>query len=296
MHEPDHKEHSIGSLLANAAKVLDAASGSPRLDAELLLSRALDVPRSYLLAHPEDVPDDAARQRFYEALEQRADGKPMAYITGEKDFWSLTLMVSRATLVPRPETELLIEQALNLIPRRADLRILDLGTGSGAIALALARERPLCDIVATDISQDALAVARENARQHDIANIEFVQGDWMQPVAGREFDLIVSNPPYVAAGDPALAKLTFEPSQALVAGDDGLDAIRRIAAETMDQLTAGGTLLLEHGADQEAAVAELLAAAGWNDVRCFKDLAGLPRVTRASLPDPSWKPDRRRCV
>ena len=283
LHEPGHKDGTIGSLLAAATTQLGEVSDSPRLDAELLLARALDVPRSYLLAHPEDVPDEAARQRFNEALIQRAGGKPMAYITGEKDFWSLTLMVSPATLVPRPETELLVEQAVNLIPRRETRRILDLGTGSGAIALALARERPLCTLVATDQSAEALAIARENARQLDIDNVEFVHGDWVEPVTEREFDIVVSNPPYVAAGDPALARLTFEPRDALVAGDDGLDAIRRLARDTPAVLAAGGTLLLEHGADQQAQVAGILAAAGWDDVRCFRDLAGLPRVARASL-------------
>jgi len=274
----------IGSALARARAALDAVSESPRLDAELLLARAIDMPRSYLIAHPEDTLDTAARERFEQAVAERAAGKPMAYITGEKEFWSLTLMVSTATLVPRPETELLVEQALVLLPQRAETRILDLGTGSGAIALALARERRMCTVVATDASEDALAVARENARQLDIDNVEFLHGDWTAPVAGMTFGIIVSNPPYVAASDPALQKLSFEPRDALIAGEDGLDAIRRLAVETRTLLSDDGTLLLEHGADQESAVAEILAAAGWTGIRSCKDLAGLPRVTRATLP------------
>jgi len=274
----------IGSALARARAALDAVSESPRLDAELLLARAIDMPRSYLIAHPEDTLDTAARERFEQAVAERAAGKPMAYITGEKEFWSLTLMVSTATLVPRPETELLVEQALVLLPQRAETRILDLGTGSGAIALALARERRMCTVVATDASEDALAVARENARQLDIDNVEFLHGDWTAPVAGMTFGIIVSNPPYVAASDPALQKLSFEPRDGLIAGEDGLDAIRRLAVETRTLLSDDGTLLLEHGADQESAVAEILAAAGWTGIRSCKDLAGLPRVTRATLP------------
>jgi len=271
----------IRDAVAAAVERLAAASESPRLDAELLLARAIDVPRAYLMAHPEDTLDPDARSRFDESVARRASGVPLAYITGVREFWSMELMVTPATLVPRPETDILVEQALALIPRRADLRILDLGTGSGAIALALARERPMCRIVATDRSVAALEVARENARQMDVDNVDFVAGDWTAPVHGQVFDLVVSNPPYVAAGDPALAALRHEPRSALAAGADGLDAIRRIAAEAGDVQVAGGSLLVEHGADQEQAVAELLAAHGWADIRCYRDLAGLPRVTGA---------------
>ena len=271
----------IRDALARATDRLSRSSDSPRLDAELLLARAIDVPRAYLMAHPEDTLDPDARSRFEDAVERRAAGMPLAYITGVREFWSLSLMVTPDTLVPRPETELLVEQALARIGRRADLRILDLGTGSGAIALALARERPLCHVVATDRSEAALAVARQNARQLDVDNVEFLAGDWIEPVHGRSFDLIVANPPYVAEGDPALDALRREPRTALAAGPDGLDAIRRIAAEAAAVLAGGGCLLLEHGADQERAVAEILAAAGWTDIHCYRDLAGLPRVTGA---------------
>lgn len=275
---------TIRAATAAAVRRLRGMSESPRLDAELLLARAIDMPRSYLLAHPEDSLDRAAQERFSEAIEQRGSGVPLAYIVGEKEFWSLTLMVTPATLVPRPETELLVEHALNLIPRRSTWRILDLGTGSGAIALAIARERPLSQVVATDVSVAALAIAAENARQLDIDNVSFIAGSWTAPVADRKFDLVVSNPPYVAADDPAIARLGHEPRDALVSGPEGLDAIRRLAAECPVILAGGGTLLLEHGADQERAVARILEENGWTNCRCFADIAGLPRVTRAALP------------
>ncbi len=275
---------TLRAAVAAAVRRLEDVSESPRLDAELLLARAIDVPRSYLVAHPEDSLDPAARQRFFSAIDQRADGVPLAYIVGKKEFWSLTLMVSPATLVPRPETELLVERALQLMPREAEWRVLDLGTGSGAIALAIAHERSLCRITATDVSEAALAIASENARQLDIDNVSFLAGSWTEPVAGETFDLIVSNPPYVAAADPALDRLRHEPRDALVSGTDGLDAIRRLAVECGPVLADGGTLLLEHGADQQQAVTQILAENGWRDCRPFTDLAGLPRVTQATRP------------
>jgi len=272
-------EVSIADAIAKGSEALDSVSDSPRLDAELLLMRAIDVPRSYLIAHPEDRLDMAAWQRYSRAIDERREGKPLAYITGEKEFWSLPLMVSPATLVPRPDTELLVEQALGFVSRREATRVLDLGTGSGAVALAIAKDRPLADVTATDLHDDALAVAKENARQFDIANVTFEQGDWLEPVRDREFDVIVSNPPYVRADDPALEALSFEPKNALVAGADGLDAIRRIAVDAVDVIVQGGWLLVEHGADQGAAVAGIFRDAGWQDVRTVQDLAGLDRVT-----------------
>ena len=271
----------LDAAIAAATEWLSGTSESPRLDAELLLARALDVPRSYLYAHPDDEMDRAAAGRFADAIERRLQGMPMAYISGEKEFWSMRLIVTTATLVPRPETETLIDQALMKLPRRAAMRILDLGTGSGAIALALARERPGCHVVATDVSGEALAVARENARQLMIPNVEFLEGDWLEPVAGRQFDLIVSNPPYVAANDPHLEALGFEPRSALEAGVDGLDAIRRISAAAAAHLAEDGWLLLEHGADQGRSVAGILASDGWQEITGVRDLAGLPRVTVA---------------
>lgn len=272
---------NIREALSKATATLAAVSESARLDAELLLARAIDMPRSFLFAHPDDELDEAAVARLAATVARRLDGEPLAYICGEKEFWSMGLMVTPATLVPRPDTEVLVEQALGQIPRRAEYRILDLGTGSGAIALAIARERPLCDIVATDQSRDALAVARQNARQLGLPNIEFREGSWGEPVRGEVFDLVVSNPPYIAADDPALEALRHEPRKALASGADGLDAIRVIVADSRSLLSTDGMLLLEHGATQAKAVADLLAASSWQEIRCVPDYAGLPRVTLA---------------
>jgi release factor glutamine methyltransferase len=272
----------IESALAMATDRLQAVSESARLDAELLLSRALDVNRSYFFAHPEDTLDPHASKRFLSLVARRASGEPMSYITGEREFWSMSLMVSPATLVPRPETEILVERALLLIGRKERLRILDLGTGSGAIALAIARERPLCEIVATDLSADALAIARQNARQLDIANVTFACGDWVDAVKGQQFDVIVSNPPYISKTDAVLEQLRHEPLSALSAGTDGLDAIRRIAATAGAVLAEGGRLLLEHGSTQRDAVADLLQANGWSQIECVDDYAGSPRLTIAA--------------
>lgn len=271
----------IEVALAQAVERLTAVSDSPRLDAELLLARALDVPRSYLFAHPEDELDAEASRRFSTAIENRTAGAPLAYITGEKEFWSMNLMVTRDTLVPRPETEILVDQALQRIPRDKVLRVLDVGTGSGAIALAIAKERPLCDVVATDFSAAALAIAKENARQHSLPNIRFLLGDWLEPVAGQMFDIIATNPPYVPCEDPDLEQLKHEPLSALASGSDGLDAIRRIAVDALSVIKPGGSLLIEHGGEQHAAVAEILAKAGWTEIGVTNDLAGIPRVTAA---------------
>lgn len=273
----------IDAALTAAVERLRDVSDSPRLDAELLLARALDVRRSYLFAHPDDALDPAAVERFEHALANRQDGIPLAYITGEKEFWSMSLMVSPDTLVPRPETEVLVEQALMRIPEADSCRILDLGTGSGAIGLAIAKERPNCDVVATDSCEPALAIARENARQLDLPNIEFRHGDWAAPVAGEVFDIVLSNPPYVPDNDPALATLQREPRNALAAGADGLDAIRQISASAPGITAAGGCILLEHGDGQKAMVQQILTGDGWRDIRTVNDLAGKPRVTIARL-------------
>ena len=271
----------ISTVLSDATRRLEEVSDSARLDAELLLARAIDMPRSYLFAHPEEELDALAVGRFNEALDRRLAGEPMAYITGTREFWSLDLMVTPATLVPRPETELLVDLALREIPRRAEWDILDLGTGSGAIAIAIAKERRLARVTATDASTEALDVARQNARQLEIPNVEFLAGDWTAPVAGRRFNIIVSNPPYVRADDEALDALHCEPRSALAAGDDGLDAIRILARDCAALLEPGGVLLIEHGAEQRESVAAVLREHGWVEIACHTDYAGLPRVTVA---------------
>ncbi len=271
----------LDAAIAEATDRLRDVSESPRLDAEILLCRTINMPRAYLFAHPEDTLDDLTIDRLEDVLGRRASGVPMAYIIGIKEFWSHEFAVTPATLVPRPETEILVNLALCDIPREAEWRILDLGTGSGAIAIAIACERRLCDVAAVDISEGALTVARENARLLAPGNVSCVQGNWTEPVRDRQFDLVVSNPPYVRAGDPALAKLHYEPQSALIAGEDGLDAIRVLAADCVDILVEGGALMIEHGADQADDVAALLSRHGWTDIACHNDLAGLPRVTAA---------------
>lgn len=273
---------SIEKALSDATTRLRKVSDAARLEAELLLARAIDMPRSFLFAHPEDALDVGAIQRLESTLTRRLDGEPMAYITGFREFWSMELVVSPATLIPRPETELVVDIVLRDVPRKAEWQILDLGTGSGAIALALARERQLSQVTATDVSADALAVARQNANRLSIPNIEFLEGNWTEPVAGRSFNIIAANPPYVASGDAALESLRSEPLSALAAGTDGLDAIRILAKECPSIIADGGLLVLEHGADQKEAVADVLSSYGWQSIQCYDDYSGLPRVTSAS--------------
>ena len=249
-------------------------------DAALLLAHALGRPRAWLYAHGDEAPDPAAMQRFEALLARREAGEPVAYLTGRRGFWRHELRVTPDTLVPRPETERLVELALERLAPGAPLRIADLGTGSGAIALALALERPRARVVATDASPAALAVARGNADALGAGNIEFRHGSWFEPLAGERFDLVASNPPYVADGDPHLAQgdLRFEPAAALASGADGLDDIRVIARDAPAHLVPGGWLLLEHGFDQGAAVRALLLAAGFAEVGTGRDLEGRDRV------------------
>lgn len=260
---------------------LSAATGQlgDRVDAELLLLHALGMPRSWLFAHGDDPMPSDVRVVFEHAVAERLRGVPVAYITGRQGFWSLDLEVTPDTLIPRPETELLVEAALACAPGDTPWRIVDLGTGSGAIALALARERPHAHVVAVDASAAALDVARRNARIHGLG-MSFVHGHWLDAVAGERFDLIVSNPPYIQADDPHLAALSHEPSTALVAGVDGLDDIRQIVSGSPDALLPGGWLLLEHGWDQGRAVCALFGD-GWQQVETLCDLEGRERVTRA---------------
>jgi len=278
---------TIDSVLTDAADRLVTISDSARLDAETLLACVLDVPRSHLFAHPEEELTELLANDFEAAIIRRNAGEPVAYISGNKEFWSLQLKVTADTLVPRPDTELLVEQALRLIPGDQDCRVLDLGTGSGAIAIAIASERPKIKIDAIDSNAAALIVAKENAALNQLHNINFLQGNWTEPVANQCFDLVVSNPPYVRDDDPVLHDLRFEPESALAAGPDGLDAIKIIANDARTVIVANGILLLEHGADQEDAVADILIQNGWSDIECFKDLAGQPRVTTARMGSPS---------
>ncbi|MEO7252595.1 MAG: peptide chain release factor N(5)-glutamine methyltransferase [Arenimonas sp.] len=259
---------------------------SPRADAELLLAAAVGRTRSWLYAHSDTRMDPAAHSRFSELLRRRSLGEPVAFILGSREFWSLELKVTVDTLIPRPETELLVELALALLPQRTTMTVLELGTGTGAIALAIAHERPQARVAATDAVAATLDVARKNASCHGMTRVRFALGDWYQAVAGERFGLIVSNPPYIADADPHLLRgdLRFEPRRALVSGSDGLDAIRVIAAAAPQHLTAGGHILLEHGFAQGGKVRELLSRAGLVDVRTHLDLEGRERVTAGRLP------------
>ncbi|HEY1372637.1 MAG TPA: peptide chain release factor N(5)-glutamine methyltransferase [Candidatus Binatia bacterium] len=286
---PEATTFSIASALKNATTQLAASDiDSARLDAEILLGEALGTDRGRLFLNDLELPD-AALARFRALVARRAGGEPVSYITGRREFWSLDFIVTPAVLTPRPETELLVEIALKLIVSKAAPRILDLGTGSGAIAVALAKEIPGAEIVATDIFREALAIARANARRHGVDNrIRFFAGDLLAPVAAMTggFDLIVSNPPYIRRADIAALPRDvrdYEPRIALDGGADGRDFYRRIAREAPDYLSAGGFAAVEIGAGMSADVARLFADAGFADVRIEKDLAGLERVVSASF-------------
>ncbi|MGE0624593.1 MAG: peptide chain release factor N(5)-glutamine methyltransferase [Pseudomonadales bacterium] len=253
-------------------------TGLPRLDRELLLCHHLQLNRAVLIASPERPVDPARLEQLDRDAGRLAAGEPLAYLTGERGFWDFTLKVTPDVLIPRPETETLVEAALARL--HPGDRVVDLGTGSGAIAIALARSAGAA-VVAVDISPAALTVARENAARLKAA-VTFVEGDWLAGLEGR-FRMIVANPPYVADGDPHLDALTHEPARALLGGADGLDALRRIVRQSPHYLEPGGWLLLEHGYDQAEAVGNLLAAAGFADIALVRDLGGQPRVTLGRL-------------
>jgi release factor glutamine methyltransferase len=250
-------------------------------DAELLLAHALDASRSWLFAHGRDILPPERSARFEGLVKRRAAGEPVAYLVGHRGFWSLDLQVTPATLIPRPETELLVELALDRLPRERPVRVADLGTGSGAIALAIARERPRAQVVATDASAEALAVARGNAERNAIDNVAFREGRWFAPLSGERFDLVASNPPYIADDDVHLEQgdLRYEPRSALAAGPDGLEDLRAIVADAAAHLAGDGWLLLEHGFDQGSAVRALFDAAGFTQVETRQDLEDRDRVT-----------------
>ncbi len=272
---------SVAALLRNASARL-GADADARNESAILLAHACGRDRAWLIAHANDVLPAASGDRFRELVDRRAMGEPVAYLTGRQGFWTLDLDVRPGVLIPRPETELLVQLALERIAPDAPSRVADLGTGSGAVALAIARERPCAHLVGIDESDEALAIATANARRLGIDNVEFRSSDWMRAFAADEvFDLIVGNPPYLAADDPHLADgdLRFEPPAALVGGYDGLEAIRTITREARRHLRQGGELLLEHGAAQGEAVRAISAAQGYNRIRTWRDLAQHERVT-----------------
>lgn len=275
---------NVAELLREAAGRLSGADA--RHEAEQLLLHVLGVERAWLFAHATDAVDEDARQRFERLLARRAEGHPLAYLIGRRGFWTLDLQVNTATLIPRPETELLVEQALARLPDDDMLRVADLGTGSGAVALSIASERPLATVMATDLIGPTLAVAVKNAQAHGLENVWFRRGHWYTALGADRFDMIVSNPPYIAAADPHLQQgdLRFEPAPALASGADGLDAIREIVAGAHAHLVPGGWLLLEHGWDQGEAIRVLLEQAGFVDAQTVQDLEQRDRVTLGRLP------------
>ena len=285
----------IAAASALGAALPATVAGAPSIDtqreAEALVLACLGLPRSLLYADPERLLGAADLERLGDWLARRCRGEPLAYLLGTREFWSLTFEVSPAVLVPRPETELLVERTLHAgdaleAAGRILPRVLDLGTGSGAIAIAIAHERPGWPVTAVERSADALAVAQRNARRHATANLELLRGDWFTPLAGRRFHLIAANPPYVAADDPLLEgdSLRHEPRAALTPGLDALADLQRLVVQAPGFLEPGGRLLLEHGAHQGEALRALLVARGFAHVVSLRDLAGHERVTEAYWP------------
>ena len=266
---------SVDAVLRSACESIDAA------DARLLLAHALGRSPSWLYAHGDEGIEADALLRFHALRDARIGGQPVAYLTGRRGFWTLDLEVNADTLIPRPETELLVELALSRLPPESAARVADLGTGSGAIALAIAKERPQASVIATDVSQGAIDVAMRNAFANGILNVEFRRGSWFAPLAGQRFDLIASNPPYIGENDPHLQQgdLRFEPATALSSGSDGLDDIRDIVDQAGRHLVTGGWLLLEHGLEQGASIRVLLETAGFAEVVTEQDLELRDRVT-----------------
>jgi len=282
---------SLGATLrAGRGRLAQALGLDPSvagLEAQVLLAHVLNRPRAYLLAHPEAALSDSNQAQFESLLTRRERGEPIAYLTGQREFYGLEFLVTPDVLIPRPETELLVELALEHIPQDTPIRILDLGTGSGAIAITLAKLRPQAQVTAVDASPQALAIARQNTERLATANVNFIESSWFSKLdESSRFELIVANPPYVAENDPHLAQgdVRFEPVMALTAGAEGMDAIRHIAQASLHYLTVSGRLLFEHGYDQEVFSRDLLHSLGYVDIACYPDLGGQPRVTGGKKP------------
>lgn len=278
---PDYTAESIQSLLNTAAAQLATTSETAILDAEVLLCHCLNKNRSFLRAWPEHQPSPAQIAQFQILVKQRWQGQPIAYLTGQREFWSRYFKVSPDVLIPRPDTELLIELSLALLPANQASKIIDLGTGSGIIAITLAAERPLADVIASDLSEAALTIARHNAERLDTGNVRFMQSHWFDQIDETGFDLVISNPPYIAGSDPHLLEgdVRFEPNSALVSAENGLQDIRLLAEQTRLYLKDGGQLLIEHGYNQQTDVQAIFTALNYRQVTTHADLSGNPRVT-----------------
>jgi release factor glutamine methyltransferase len=277
--------NNIRHCLHNAAQQLAVITDVPELEAEILLSYCLQRTRAYLHAWPEREISDPELNSFKKHLTRRLQQEPIAYITGSKEFWSLELEVNRHTLIPRPETELIIETVLSIFPKQQAINIADLGTGSGAIALSLASEYPTSEIYATDISVQALKTAERNAKRLNLQNVLFHQGHWCEALPRKDFDIIVSNPPYIAKKDWPSHKnsLRFEPENALISGNDGLDAICTIAQQARKYLISGGYIIVEHGYDQAEAVRHIFLDLHYKPLNPKYDLCGHSRLFLAQF-------------
>lgn len=276
----------IKSAMMTAAQHLAAISSTPHLDAELLLAQVLQLTRAQLHARSQQLLTARQQYDFQQLLQRRQRGEPIAYLLGYQEFWSLPLMVTPDTLIPRPETELLVELVLQKLPAVGHQRVADLGTGSGAIALAIAHECPHWSVVATDCSVAALQVAQYNAERLQINTVDFYQGDWCQPLVGQHFNAIISNPPYIRTDDSHLdeAEMGYEPKLALIAGQEGLQHLRTVISQAMGYLLPGGWLLLEHGYDQTLVVRDWLMAGGYKEIAAYPDLGGIERVAVGRKP------------
>lgn len=276
----------ITQLIKIASQQLEFISDSPRLDVEVLLAHSLQKNRTWLATWSDKALSQNEIDAFNTLLKKRQQGEPIAHITGSREFWSLDIKVNKNTLIPRPETELMVEQILQLYPQEPALQLLDLGTGSGAIALALASERPNWHITATDKSSAALQVAKHNAQRLKLKNIEFLNGSWFEPLQGMQFDIIASNPPYIAEHDPHLSQgdVRFEPVSALAAGVDGLNDIRHICQQAQGHMKAQAMLIIEHGFEQKTDLQHIFMNSGYKTIRQIEDLAGNPRLTSGLKP------------
>ena len=277
---------NIQSTITEASIKLAEISDSAHLDAEVLLCHVLNKPRSHLRAWPEKVLSSTQKQEFTGLFEQRIQGVPIAYLIENKEFWSRDFKVNSNVLIPRPDTELLIELSLELLANKPDPQIIDLGTGSGIIAITLAAERPDLKVIATDFSEQALEIAKHNATTHQIKNIQFIQSNWFTDITQSKFDLVISNPPYIDNNDPHLSQgdVRFEPDSALIAKNQGLLDIIKISNKARHYLKEHGTLLIEHGYNQQAAVQATFKVFNYNNIQTHTDLSGNPRVTTAQ-----WK-------
>ena len=274
---------NIKNIIRDLSVKLSTVSLSPDLDSEILLMKALRVSRAYLHTYNDKVISESKKKLLEELVNRRMNKEPIAYILGKKEFWSRDFYINQHTLIPRPESEMLVELIIQANARKKISTILELGTGSGCISVSLAKELPHSQIISTDICAKALEVANKNAQHYGVNNISFIKSDWFNKLDNQKFDCIVSNPPYIREDDPYLDELTFEPSKALVSGGDGLDAIEIISSNAAEYLSPEGKIFIEHGKDQKKEIQKIFELNNWRDIICHRDFGGLPRITTAKF-------------